>query len=141
MKRFAPNVRGRALCAGAALTLLSAFAAPALADNKPLSTVTEDGVHITILSLKHTEGETVTLRFELDNQGNKDFSVTTVNLHLLDMAGRREYQAGLGSRCSVDSGKKTECWAMFGAPPPSAKSMTVRFYEKVDLIPGVTFGE
>lgn len=128
--------------AWAGIALLGVLATPALADTKPLSANNGSGVTINVLSLKHSEGETVTLRIEIVNEGNEDWGPTLSNMHLLDIVGRRSYNEGLSSNgCVAKAGKKVECWAMFGAPPPSVKALTVQFYEHFDLIPGVPISE
>ena len=48
---------------------------------------------VEILSLKRTEGETVTLRFQVTNAGNDTFSMTLGNSRLVDMVGRQNLQS------------------------------------------------
>jgi hypothetical protein len=106
------------------------------------SVANQDGVRIDIISLKRTEGDTVTLRLNLRNEGNRDVSLTLGNARLIDLANRRRYDAGLtSSQCRAESGKQASCWAVFGAPPKSVKTMTVQFYESFDLVSGVPLSE
>ncbi len=98
-------------------------------------------VRVEVLSLKRTEGDTVQLRWRVVNDDNRDYSMTTLNERLLDMAARREYSAGLGSRCAAEPGERQTCWAVFAAPPTNTKTMTVHFYEQLDLLPGVPVSE
>lgn len=97
---------------------------------------------VEILSLKRTEGETVTLRFQVTNAGNDTFSMTLGNSRLVDMVGRRIYSPGLtSSGCSAPAGQQLACYAVFGAPPAGTQKMSVQFYEKLDLITDIPLGE
>lgn len=114
------------------------FGAQTSSADEGLKAINGEGVRVNILSLKRGEGDTVTLRWEIVNDGRGDFSMTTTNERLLDLPGRRRYDAGLGSNdCRAETGKRVQCWAMYAAPPASAKTMAVQFYERFDLIPGV----
>ena len=63
-------------------------------------------------------------------------------LRLIDIAGRRIYSPGMTSNnWTTPVGQRLTCYAVFGAPPPSTKTMTVQFYEKFDLINGAPIGE
>jgi hypothetical protein len=138
------NGRFRASSLGLAAALLALPLAGARADDQPVGSATSpDGkVRVEVLSLRRTEGDTVTLRFAVVNNGNADYSVTLGNLRLIDLVGRRWYEAGLSSSgCSTPPGKQLVCWAMFAAPPANTKTIAVRFYEHVDLITGVPITE
>jgi len=114
------------------------------AEDKPItSAATHDGkVHVDILSLKRTDGGTVTLRFVLANDGDGDFSMVLGNMRLVDLAARRAYRAGLmSSSCGTSPGKQVNCWATFAAPPESTRTLAVQFYENLDLISGVPVAE
>jgi hypothetical protein len=130
-----------ALCLAAVLALpLSS----AHTEDRPLaSTATHDGkVRVDILSLKRTEGRTVTLRFALANNGEGDYSMVVGNIHLVDLAARRSYGAGLmSSSCSTPPGGQVSCWATFAAPPEATKTLAVQFYENLDLVSGVPVAE
>jgi len=65
----------------------------AFADDQPAASGTgEDGkVRVDVLSIKRTEGETVTLRFNLVNNSGSDFSIVLGNMHLVDLVNRRSY--------------------------------------------------
>jgi hypothetical protein len=130
-----------ALCLAAVLTLpLSSTHAE---DRAIASTATHDGkVRVDILSLKRTEGGTVTLRFAVANNGAGDFSMVVGNIHLVDLAARRSYGAGLMSAsCNTPAGGQMNCWATFAAPPEATKTLAVQFYENLDLVSGVPVAE
>jgi hypothetical protein len=125
-------------CAALFATSPAFSATPALG-----SATSPDGkARVDILSLKRTEGETVTLRFEVTNSGNDTYSMTLGNSKLVDMVGRRIYSPGLtSSGCSAPAGQQVACYAVFGAPPAGTQKMTVQFYEKLDLITNIPIGE
>jgi len=127
---------------GACAALLAT--APAFSAAAALGSATSpDGkTRVDILSLKRTEGETITLRFQVTNGGNDTFSMTLGNSKLVDMVGRRIYSPGLtSSGCSAPAGQQLACYAVFGAPPAGTQKMSVQFYEKLDLITNVPIGE
>jgi hypothetical protein len=107
------------------------------------SAISADGkTRVDILSLKRTEGETVTLRLQVTNDGNETFGITIGNTRLVDMASRRIYSPGLTTNnCSVPAGQQLACYAVFGAPPTGTQKMSVQFYEKLDLITGIPLSE
>ena len=121
-------------CAALSATVPAYSATPALG-----SATSPDGkTRVDIQSLKRTEGETVTLRFQVTNGGNDTYSMTLGNSKLVDMVGRRIYSPGLtSSGCSVPSGQQLACYAVFGAPPAGTQKMSVQFYEKLDLISNI----
>ena len=91
----------------------------AKADDAPVASgVSADGkVRAEMLSLKRTEGDTVTLRFAID------------------LVGRASYEPVVtSSTCSAESGAKAVCWAVFAAPGPDTKSINVKFYDTFELI-------
>ena len=107
------------------------------ADDAPVASgVSSDGkVRADMLSLKRTEGDTVTLRFAIVNDSNRTVSTTLGNMRLIDLVGRTSYEPGVtSSSCSADAGAKTICWAVFAAPGPNTKSINVKFYDAFDLI-------
>jgi hypothetical protein len=112
-------------------------------DQSPIAAVTSQNgkVRVEILSLKRMEGNTVQLRWRVVNDDNQTYKMTTMNERLIDMAARREYSPGLGSNCWTDPDQRLVCWAVFAAPPATTKSMTVHFYETLDLVPGVPVSE
>ena len=106
------------------------------------ATSTDGKVRLEILSLKRTEGDTVTLRWQIMNNGNDSYGMTPSNIHLVDIPGRRVYSPGLTSpNCSTPAGQRMTCYAVFGALPAATKTMTVQFYEKIELISGVPVSE
>jgi hypothetical protein len=126
------------ICAGLLAASPALSAAPVLG-----SATSQDGkARVDIVSLKRTEGDTVTLRFQVINNGNETYGMTLGNSRLVDMIGRRIYSPGLtSSGCSVPAGQQLACYAVFGAPPAGTQKMSVQFYEKLDLITGVPLGE
>jgi hypothetical protein len=112
---------------------LAVVAAPAFADNEtPVATVKnlDANVHVDILSLKRTDGATVTLQFALVNDGPGTHTLTPGNTRLIDLTARRRYEVGLEmpGGCSAEPGEKKACWVMFAAPPATTKSVNVLFY-------------
>jgi hypothetical protein len=88
-----------------------------------------------ILLVKRTEGDTLTLRFAIVNDGNQPLSMTLGNMKLVDLVNRRSYSPGVSSTfCRTEPGERTTCWAVFAAPPASVKTINVQFYEGFDLI-------
>jgi hypothetical protein len=119
------------------LSCVLASVSAAKADDAPaVSGLSADGkVHADILSLKRTEGDTVTLRFAIVNDSNKTVSITVGNMRLIDLVGRASYEPGVtSSTCSAESGAKAVCWAVFAAPGPDTKSINVKFYDTFELI-------
>ena len=120
--------------------LLSTIGIIAMAQDKPVGeVVTHDGkVRVEVLSLKRIEGNLITLRWRIVNDGSSNFSITPGNLRLIDLAGRRQYEPGLmSSTCFSKPDERTVCWATFAAPPAAVKSLAVKFYEQFDLLPGI----
>jgi len=122
-----------AVCRLILASALAAVAAPAFADTEaPVATVKnlDANIHIDVLSLKRTEGNTVTLQFALVNDGPGTHTLTPGNTRLIDLTARRRYDVGLEmpGGCSAESGEKKVCWVMFAAPPATAKSLNVLFY-------------
>ena len=112
----------------------------AAAQDTPLASVkgADPDVRIDITSLKRTEAETLTLRLQVTNNGSTSYSMVVDNIRLIDLAGRRSYTPGVtGPSCSTQAGKTSACYAIFGAPPATTKTINIQFYEKVDLISGV----
>jgi hypothetical protein len=120
--------------------IVCAIAMPrhALADETPIASgqQSNDKARVEILSAKRTEGDTLTLRFEIINDGNQSLSLALTNIKLVDLVNRRSYSAGVwSSRCRTDPGEHRICWAVFGAPPAAVKAINVQFYEDFGLIP------
>jgi len=109
----------------------------ASADEAPIAIghQTNGKARVEVLSLKRTEADTLTLRFAIVNENNEDLSLTVANLDLVDLANRRTSRPGLTSSCRIPAGERRVCWAVFGAPLASARSLTMKFYEDFDLIP------
>lgn len=124
--------------------LCGLFLAPpsAQAEEAGAATSPDGKVRVQVLSLKRTDGETLTLQFQITNSGNDRYSMTLGNMRLIDMAGRRIYSPGLTSpTCNTPVGQQLTCYAVFGAPPASTRTMTVQFDENLRLITGVPIGE
>jgi hypothetical protein len=122
--------------AGVLSCVLASVAAAKADDAAVASGVTADGkVRADMLSLKRTEGDTVTLRFAIVNESNRTVSTTLGNMRLIDLVGRTSYEPGVtSSSCSAESGAKTICWAVFAAPGQNTKTINVKFYDAFDLI-------
>ena len=136
-----PMLKSLLLMLGMALPV--AGAAPANAQDQSLGSATSpDGkVRIDIVSLKRTEGDTVTIRFQIANGSNDAYSVTVDNMRLIDIVGRRSYSPGVTARCNTPMGQRFTCYAIFGAPPVGTRKINVQFYERMDLITGVPISE
>jgi hypothetical protein len=130
------------ICA-ACFVMTPAFSATPAPGPSLGSAMSPDGkTRVDILSLKHTEGDTVTLRFQITNDGNDTYGMTAANARLIDMAGRRIYSPGVATNsCSVAAGERLACYAVFGAPPAGTTKMAVQFYEKLDVIMGIPLSE
>jgi hypothetical protein len=134
------NLRSAIRCL---LAIGMTFPALAQAEEAPVGSATSPNgaVRIEILSLKKWEGDTLQLRWRVINNDNTTYRMTPLNARLVDMAARREYTAGLASSCSAEPDHPVICWAIFGRPPASLKTMTVHFYEQLDLVPGIPITE
>ncbi|HEV7321754.1 MAG TPA: hypothetical protein VGO04_24380 [Ensifer sp.] len=116
----------------------------ATAQDRPLASIkgADPEVRIDVTSLRRTEAETLTLRLQVTNNGSSSYSMVADNIRLIDLAGRRSYTPGVtGPSCSTLAGKTSSCYAIFGAPPATTKTINIQFYEKVDLISGVPIDE
>jgi hypothetical protein len=126
-------------CLALLTVLANLCAASALAgDATPIASVKnmDTDAHIDILSLKRSEGNTVTLQFVLVNDGPGDLSLVASNTRLVDLVGRRRYSVGLemGTNCTAASGGRKSCWVMFAAPPAATKFVQVQFYGPWPLV-------
>ena len=131
------NSRFRSACLLTFLAGLSATAALAESPTPVASVKNLDAdVRIDILSLKRTENNTVTLQFALVNEGAGEGGITALNTRLIDLVGRRRYDAGLemAGPCSAPNGGRKLCWVMFAAPPASTKTVNVQFYGNWPLV-------
>ena len=136
--------RGRRIAALMAAAALSGIGMAAMAQDKPIGeALTQDGkVRVEVLSLKRIEGNLITLRWRVVNDGSSNFSMTPGNMRLVDLAGRRQYEPGLtSSQCAAKPDERTLCWATFAAPPAATKSLAVKFYEQFDLLTGVPISD
>lgn len=132
--------RGRRFAAAMAMAALSGIGMAAMAQDKPIGeALTQDGkVRVEVLSLKRIEGNLITLRWRVVNDGSSNFSMTPGNMRLVDLAGRRQYEPGLmSSQCAAKPDERTLCWATFAAPPAATKALAVKFYEQFELLTGV----
>lgn len=135
------------VCALVAFSLHRAVAAEASttlvqADNRkaeaPIASGQADNhrARADVLSLTRTEGDTVTLRFAIANEGNSNVSITMPNLRLIDLVNRRTYSPGVtSSSCLIPAGERRVCWAVFAAPNAGVRTVNVQFYEGFGLIP------
>lgn len=112
------------------------------ADGQPLpfGKLSQDGAAVVeAVSLKRTDGDTMTLKFNVRNNANESKQVTiysTPNSHmsLMDLTNRRRYIPGStsDSMCFASSKEVKSCWAIFAAPPPEVQKMTVAFSEATE---------
>jgi hypothetical protein len=131
---------GRRIAPVMVAATLAACSFAAMAQDKPVAeATTQNGkVRVEVLSLKRIEGNLVTLRWRIVNEGSGNFSMTPGNMRLVDLAGRRQYEPGLmSSRCYAEPDARADCWATFAAPPAATKTLAVKFYEQFDLLTGV----
>jgi hypothetical protein len=134
----AAALRAVALCLSIPLMALSGAAA--FADEQPVASATnaEGKVRVDVLSLKRTEGDTVTLRIAVVNNGNDNYPIVMSSVKLVDLINRRTYGAGLStSVCNPAPDQRLACWAMYAAPPANTKTMSVQIPEHFDLITGI----
>jgi hypothetical protein len=120
--------------------LMALSGAAALADEQPVASATnaEGKVRVDVLSLKRTEGDTVTLRIVVVNNGNDNYPIVMSSVKLVDIVNRRTYGAGLStSVCNPAPDQRLTCWAMYAAPPANTKTMSVQIPEHFDLITGI----
>ena len=112
------------------------------------------GTKVVITSLKRDAGGTVTVRFQLINDGEKEVSTYGVfgeyfgleYLSLVDTANKKKYlvvkdSAG-GCLCSnfkadVVPGSRFNLWAKFPAPPDTVQKITVVIptFEPIESVP------
>jgi hypothetical protein len=115
-----------------------AFPLIAGADEAPIAsgTRTNGKAHLDVLSLRRTEGNTVTLRIAVTNEENQPLTIQLSLINLVDLVNHQIYNSGLNSpRCSVPPGERLICWAIFAAPNASVKSVNVTLNEDFGLIP------
>ena len=109
-----------------------------MADEAPIASARHatGKVRADVLSLRRTEGETLTLRFAIANDGDKGLSINLREVGLVDLVNRRSYTPGLTSSpfCSIAPTERTVCWAVFGSPGGSVKTINVRIPEGFDLV-------
>lgn len=99
-------------------------------------------VRIDEVSLKRTEGNLLTLRWRVTNSDRGDFAMVPSNAKLQDLAGGRYHSPGTSiDRCVARPGEQATCWAVFGAPPATTKTMAVQFHERFDLFTGVPISD
>ena len=141
--RKTPGLTLKALLLLSGIGMSFTGALPACAQDASLgSALSPDGkVRIDIVSLKRTEGDTVTVRFQVTNNSNDSYGVTVDNMRLIDIVGRRSYTPGVSARCSIPVGQRFTCYAIFGAPPAGTRTINIQFYERMDLITGVPISE
>ena len=138
MTAAALRMRAVVLCLSIALMALPGAAA--FADEEPVASATnaEGKVRVDVLSLKRTEGDTVTLRIAVVNNGNANYPIVMSSVKLIDIVNRRSYGAGLStSVCNPAPDQRLTCWAMYAAPPANTKTMSVQIPEHFDLITGI----
>lgn len=111
------------------------------------------GTKIVIRGLKHDDGGTVTLRFQVVNDGDTSQPMYQLignsldgNAHLIDAANKKKYLVVKDSsgncecapiRDSVVKGSPVNLWVKFPAPPESVEKVTVVItgFEPVESVP------
>jgi hypothetical protein len=111
------------------------------------------GTKILIRGLKRDEGNTVTLRFQVVNDGNNSQPMYQLignsldgHAHLIDAANKKKYLVVKDSagkcecapiRGNVDKGSPVNLWVKFPAPPESVQKITVVVdgFEPVESVP------
>jgi hypothetical protein len=114
------------------------------------------GLKIEVRELKRDDGGMVTLRFQISNDADGDFSAcslresgdpcnTLTGVHLIDAANKKKYLVVRDSAkncvCSklenIRKGSKANLWAKFPAPPDSVQKMTVVVpqFEPIESVP------
>jgi hypothetical protein len=111
------------------------------------------GTKIVIRGLKRDEGNTVTLRFQVVNDGNNSQPMYQLignsldgHAHLIDAANKKKYLVVKDSagkcecapiRGNVDKGSPINLWVKFPAPPESVQKITVVVdgFEPVESVP------
>jgi hypothetical protein len=119
----------------------------------------QPGTRIEIRSLQRDEGGTLTLRFQLINDGTQEVNScsyreyggndpcgTVSGAHLIDAGNKKKYLVirDSGKKCvcaeGVDHlrrGRRLNAWAKFPAPPDNVQKITVVFpgFEPIDGVP------
>jgi hypothetical protein len=117
------------LSAQTATTVASAqtTAAAPVATEAVLATTqqTNGKARINILSLKKTEGDTMTLRYVVVNDNRESLYINRNDMSILDLVNRRKYGAGQSSECTVRSDQQQLCWAIFAAPKDNPQTLSV----------------
>ena len=111
------------------------------------------GTKIVVRGLKRDEGGTVTLRFQVVNDGNTSQPMYQLignsldgHAHLIDAANKKKYLVVKDSsgkcecapiRENVEKGSPINLWVKFPAPPESVQKVTVVIdgFEPVESVP------
>jgi hypothetical protein len=141
---------------------LSFASLSARADDALTADGDQDGMQVVIKSLKRNEGDTVTLRFQVMNKSDREFSrgcdVRDLKEHddcgvlsgvyLLDQSNKKKYLVVRDSdgKCicaileRIDKSKSQNLWVTFPAPPAATLKMTVVVptFEPIDGVPIAT---
>jgi hypothetical protein len=143
-------------CIVAASALLAIAPGRATAQSLPAEGQ-KPGLKIEIRELKRDDGGMVTLRFQISNDGDGDFSACSLResgsdpcnsltgVHLIDAANKKKYLVVRDStkKCvcanmdSIRRGGKANLWAKFPAPPDTVQKMTVVVpqFEPIENVP------
>lgn len=134
------------------LVLATALFVPALASAELAGEGQQPGTKIVVSSLKRDAGGTVTLRFQLMNDGEKALKTygvlgeyfTLEKVHLLDAVNKKKYLAieDDAGKCvcselkdDVVKGSRFNLWVKFPAPPAEVNkvSVVVPSFEPVEV--------
>ncbi|MEW6267739.1 MAG: hypothetical protein AB1689_00410 [Thermodesulfobacteriota bacterium] len=130
-------------------------ATPAAQPGKPLATEEHEvgEVEVTLLELKRTSGNTVTMKWQYENKSNEvkplfsrsgvypqDPYMLAVEAYIVDPANKKKYlviedakgvpvaakhKEGKDADIEVEPGKTLKTWAKYPAPPASVDKVTV----------------
>ena len=101
---------------------------PVLTDGPPIATTqqTNGKARVNVLSLKRTEGDTMTLRYVVINDNSRgNLQINRDYVQILDIVNRRRYEAGLSSECYLRAEQQQLCWAIFAAPKDNPQMLSV----------------
>jgi hypothetical protein len=131
---------------------------PATASAQSLSAEGQKpGLKVDIRELKRDDGSMVTLRFQISNDSDGDFSACSLResggdpcnsltgVHLIDGSNKKKYLVVRDSakNCvcakldNIRKGAKANLWAKFPAPPDNVQKMTVVVpqFEPIENVP------
>ena len=149
-----------AICSTLAAACIGSFLSiPARADDALTADGATDGVQLVIKSIKRNDGDTVTVRFQIVNNSDGSFDLSSAirdstthdgygvvsGVYLLDQSNKKKYlvvrdadgNCVCATMASIDKGKTENLWATYPAPPADTQKVTVVVptFEPVDDVP------